>query len=261
MSIFGFMYYLCTYITARYNLIYGHTTQHDGGGASWPAVFECACVSLGLFQLTTAGIFILVRSYVASGILVLLFVFTFIFWWLCSTHFTRISYGGSMERCVAVPPPTVASHRTALPPNGVHLLYQAKCFVPPPPPTHPPKLSFDVNVHAALPPPKEVQVIDVMAHDPPCTCSSNLVPLLSSFHISQHSPPQRPCSTSFHMSQPLFWSVLLFINTSQSARLPTPAAARLLQLPTPTPSAPILAASWRDAVAHSGMRTPSQHAV
>ena len=74
--VFGVIYFAMSYLVCKYQLLYVYFHSYEVAGRMWPMVFSRIIIGLIIFELTSAGLFLLNKSYPLAGLCVPLLFFT-----------------------------------------------------------------------------------------------------------------------------------------------------------------------------------------
>ncbi|CAO3656691.1 unnamed protein product [Mucor hiemalis] len=74
--VFGVVYFAMSYLVCKYQLLYVYFHSYEVAGRMWPMVFSRIIIGLIIFELTSAGLFLLNKSYPLAALCVPLLFFT-----------------------------------------------------------------------------------------------------------------------------------------------------------------------------------------
>ncbi|KAK4517834.1 uncharacterized protein ATC70_001180 [Mucor velutinosus] len=74
--VFGVIYFAMSYLVCKYQLLYVYFHSYEVAGRMWPLVFSRIIIGLLIFELTSAGLFTLNKSYPLAALCIPLIFFT-----------------------------------------------------------------------------------------------------------------------------------------------------------------------------------------
>ncbi|KAG1581112.1 hypothetical protein G6F48_010019 [Rhizopus delemar] len=77
--VFGVIYFALTYLVCKYQLLYVYFHSYEVAGRMWPMVFSRIIIALIIFELTSAGLFTLNKSFTLSALCVPLLIMTVVY--------------------------------------------------------------------------------------------------------------------------------------------------------------------------------------
>ncbi|KAG0775524.1 hypothetical protein G6F17_010275 [Rhizopus arrhizus] len=77
--VFGVIYFALTYLVCKYQLLYVFFHSYEVAGRMWPMVFSRIIIALIIFELTSAGLFTLNKSFTLSALCVPLLIMTVVY--------------------------------------------------------------------------------------------------------------------------------------------------------------------------------------
>ncbi|XP_049851396.1 uncharacterized protein LOC126325939 [Schistocerca gregaria] len=100
---FGVLYFGSKWIASRYFILFLHCKRYEGFASAWPDVFNCACLSILIYQIIIAGYFMLFSELTMVIMTFLFAVFTIFYRWLVNRIASSMIssnhidfYGGTM---------------------------------------------------------------------------------------------------------------------------------------------------------------------